>query len=455
MADHGRFHYKTIDDLRADAARLGVVLELDHDVGILGEPVRIGRLTAPNAFVAQPMEGCDANTDGSPGPLTIRRYQRYAQGGAGVIWFEACAVVPEGRNSGRELWLHEDNVAEFAMALKSTLDAARNAAGEAHRPLTVLQLTHSGRYSKPPLIAQHNPLLDPRAALPPDHPLVDDDYLDRLQDSFVAAARLAGRAGFDVVDIKGCHGYLASELLAAHTREGRYGGSFENRTRFLRETVARVREQVPEVEIASRLGVYDALPWPYGWGVDREDAARPDLEEPRRLLGMLVGQGLGCVNLTIGNPYYNPHYGRPYDRPASGGYIPNEHPLEGMARIQAITGEIARALPGLPVVAFGYTWLRQFAAHAAAAAIRRGEASLLGLGRMSLSYPDYPNDLLAGRLDPRKCCLACSQCTQIMRDGGTVGCPVFDREIYLPVLRDGRARHAGEPMPAPQVGTHN
>jgi len=441
LAAHGTFNYRSLDELQAAAARLGLAdLAFDEDVSILAQPVALGRRTAPNALVSQPMEGCDGTPDGSPGPLSLRRYQRFAGGGAGIVWFEACAVVPEGRNHPRQLWLHLQNQAAFAHLLRETLAAARDQHGQAHRPLALLQLTHSGRYSQPaPALAHHSPFLDPQRGIGPDYPLVSDDYLDSLQEAFLAAARLAAEAGFDGVDVKACHGYLVGELLAAHTRPGRYGGSYQGRRRFLLETVERIHAELPDLLLASRLGVYDAIAYPYGWGVDRKQAAQPDLAEPVRLVGELAARGVSLVNLTIGNPYYNPHYGRPYDRPAPGGYLPDEHPLQGVARIVAITRQIAQAAPGVAVVAFGYSWLRQFAGCAAAANVRRGWARLLGLGRMSLAYPDYPRDLLAqGAVNPRRTCRACSRCTQIMRDGGEVGCPVMDPEVYLPIYRRGR-----------------
>lgn len=439
MAHHVQFHYRTLEDLQADQARLGLAEPaFDTDVSILAEPVKLGRHTAPNAFVAQPMEGCDSLPDGSPGPLTTRRYQRFAAGGAGTIWVEACAVAPEARGGPRQLWLHEDNRAEFAVLLKAMLDVARDRHGERHRPLVVLQLTHSGRYSRPTaLIAQHNPELDPPRRVDPDQPVLTDDYLDRLPEAFVTAARLAAEVGFDAVDVKCCHGYLFAELLGCHTRPGRYGGAFENRARLFLDTVEQVRAAVPEMLLASRLGVYDAVGYPYAFGVSPEDATVPDLAEPKRLVGMLAQRGVGLLDLTIGNPYYNPHYGRPYDRPAPGGYEEPEHPLEGMARIVGVTREIAQASPA-PVVAFGYSWLRQFAGYAAAATIRRGWARMIGLGRMSFAHPGYPNELLAtGKVDARRVCRACSKCTQIMRAGGEVGCPVFDAEVYLPILKRG------------------
>ena len=303
-------------------------------------------------------------------------------------------------------------------------------------PVLVIQLTHSGRYSRPtgvpaPIIAHRSPILDPRHNLPENYPVVDDDYLDRLQDTYVDAARLAAAAGFDGVDIKSCHCYLVSELHASFTRDGRYGGSFENRTRLLRETLAKIREKVPGVFITTRMNAYDAISYPYGFGVGNKDCRVPDLTEPIELVRMLRKTGIPIVNISIGNPHFNPHLGRPYDFPVRGMPAPDEHPLAGLDRFMDITRNIQEKFRGLQVVGSGYSWLRHFMPHVAAGVIRNGGATLVGVGRGAFAYPDMVKDILeTGRMEPGKCCITCSACTQIMLDGGMTGCVVRDSEVY-------------------------
>jgi NADPH-dependent glutamate synthase beta subunit-like oxidoreductase/2,4-dienoyl-CoA reductase-like NADH-dependent reductase (Old Yellow Enzyme family) len=442
MSEHQRFAYRSLAELGAEIARLGVGIPLQEGVGILAEPVTVGRFRLPNRFAVHPMEGFDSDTKGAPGPLSFRRYRRYAEGGAGLLWFEATAVLWEARSNPGQLWLHEGSVDAFARLVAETRRTAREAWGR--EPVLVLQLTHSGRYSKPagvprPLIAHHSPILDPLHRLPADYPLLTDDDLDRLQDHFVAAARLAARAGFDGVDIKGCHRYLAAELHASFTRSGRYGGSFENRTRLLRETMTRIREEVPGVFVTTRLNAYDAIAYPYGFGVSTYDYRVPDLSEPLRYVGLLKGMGIPLLNLSIGNPYYNPHYGRPYDFQVYGANLPEEHPLQGIARFLAITRTVQMAYPDLPVIGSGYAWLRHFMPNVAAAVVQSGGATLVGQGRGAFAYPDSVRDILAkGAMDPGKCCVTCSGCTQIMRDGAKTGCVLHDAEVYGPQYRLGR-----------------
>ena len=439
---HERFRLRTLDDLRAKLAELDLSLPISDDLSVLGEPVKLGGLTVPNRFVVQPMEGFDADPLGRPGELAFRRYERYARGRAGLIWFEATAVLPEARSNPAQFWLHSGSAEAFARLVNATRTAAREAA--ACEPVLILQLTHSGRYSKPrgipePIVAQHSAVLDPKLGLGPDHPLVTDQYLDRLQGTLVAAARLARQAGFDGVDIKSCHGYLLAELLGAHTREGRYGGPLGNRTRMLRETLARVRAEAPGLLVTTRLNAFDGYGSPCGWGSEPGDPAEPDLREPLVLVRLLRDEGLPVLNLTLGNPYYNPHLGRPFDAPAVGAPVPAEHPLVGVARFAAITQEVQRAAPGLPVIASGLGWLRHLMPNVAAGMLESGWAALAGQGRGALAYPDAPAHVLAGmQLDPAVCCVSCSACSQMMRDGSQVGCVARDSQVYGPIYRQGR-----------------
>jgi len=456
MAEHEKFRYRDLDELKAAAAGLGLDLPTTDDLSVLLTPARLGRREPANRITLHPMEGCDADANGRPGPLTYRRYERWAAGGVGLIWVEATAVVGEGRANPRQLWIHEQTASDFA-----ELAARTRAAGEAVgvRPVLVLQLTHSGRYCRPegkptPIIAHHSAVLDPITNIPPDSPLISDDELDALQERYVAAARLAAQAGFDAVDVKACHRYLISELLSGHTRENsRYGGDYEGRTRMLREVVGKIAAAVgDEIEVVTRMNVYDGYAYPYGWGVDPSstpaegDATRfvpvaPDLSEPIRLIGELAEAGLAAVNVTAGNPYRFSHINRPADWQAVTETAPPEHPLEGVARLIDLAGRVGEAHPELMTIGTGYTWLRQYFPHLAAAQVAAGRVTATGLGRGLLAYPDIPLDLARdGKMDPQKVCVLCGSCTQIMRDGGTSGCVVRDAEAYGPIYRRGRFR---------------
>ena len=444
------------EQLKQLSERLGVQIEAIEDVSILAKPVQAGSLVIPNSLAVHPMEGCDGDSQGRPGKLTLRRYERFAAGGAGLLWVEATAVVPEGRANPRQLWLHEKNKDSFRAMVEMIRQAAAESNGPKHRPAMVLQLTHSGRYSKPegavyPIIPQRDPYRDPlvpqqkpnpdrSSRIPDDWPLVTDEYLDKLQDAYVEAARLAFEVGFDAVDIKSCHGYLINELFACHKRKGKYGGSFENRTRFVLEVIDKIRNELGEKgKIVTRLGVYDAIPYPYGWGVDKKDYTKPDLTEPKKLIGLLQQRGVNLVNITIANPYYNPHIGRPFNETIVGGYEEPEHPLTGVGRLVNITGEIQKESPDIAIVGTGYSWLRTLFANVGAANKANGLTTLVGAGRMAFAYPDFAKDIITkGRMYPEKVCVSCSACTQIMRDGGTTGCVIRDNKVYGPIFEHGR-----------------
>ena len=440
-----RFGWKSTDELGKLAGELSVAIPTSNDVSVLAEPVQVGGIEIPNSLAIHPMEGCDGDAEGRPDELTIRRYDRFAAGGAGLIWAEAIAVTPEGRANPRQLWLHEANVDAFAALVARIRRTAEDARGR--RPMLVAQLTHSGRYARPgserhPIIVQHDPHRDGHMGLDPGWPVATDDYLDELRDVYVSAARLAFEAGFDAVDIKACHGYLVGELLCSHRREGRYGGPFENRTRFLLDVIDRIHSALGgDRMVVTRLGVFDAVPYPYGWGVDRADCTRPDLTEPKRLVGLLAERGVPMINVTLASPYYNPHIGRPFDRNVAGGYEPPEHPLVGVCRAIDLAGSIQKEFPGVAIVGTGYSWLQTLFPNVAAAVKMNGLAALVGAGRLAFAYPDFAADILErGRLDANKVCIACSGCTQIMRDGGRTGCVVRDRDVYGPILKAGRVK---------------
>jgi len=437
MSEHELFTFRTLESLKEKVDELGVQIPFSDDLSILGTPVHYGKKSVPNRLACHPMEGCDGLANGAPSDLTYRRYVRFGAGGAGLIWFEATAVLEEARANPRQLWLHDGTVNDFKRMVEQTRKAAQ--ASMEHDPFLVLQLTHSGRYSRPhkkptPIIAHHSEVLDSRHNLPADYPLITDEELDELQEMYVSAAQLAKEAGFDAVDIKSCHRYLVSELLASHTRENsRYGGSFENRIRIITETVATIRERIPDLEVTSRLNVYDAISYPYGWGVDRDDYRKPDLTEPLQLIGQLQEMGYHGINVTIANPYFNPHFA------IVGGHLPKEHPLEGVSRLLNLVKQVQQTYPDLTMVGTGYSWLRQFVPYVAAATVEQGWNQIVGLGRGGFAYPDFAKDILKkGGMEPLKVCISCSSCTQIMRDQGRAGCVIRDEDVYGPIYQEGR-----------------
>jgi 2,4-dienoyl-CoA reductase-like NADH-dependent reductase (Old Yellow Enzyme family) len=440
---------RTAAQLREHLAGLGVELPFDESVapdGPLSRPLEIGGVGVGNRFAILPMEGWDATAEGGPSELTFRRWQRFGESGAKLIWGgEAVAVRPDGRANPHQLLIDEARLPGLARLRESLVQAHADRFGRSDDLLVGLQLTHAGRFARPqPLIAYHHPLLDRRLGIPDDLPAVGDDALAQLAEDFVAASVRAARAGFRFVDLKHCHGYLGHELLSAFERPGPYGGSFENRTRFLCEIVAGVRAQAPDLAIGVRFSAFDFVPFRPG----RDSVGTPetskgegyrhafggdgtglgiDLSEPCRLLDLLLSLDVRLVCVSAGSPYYNPHIQRPALFPPSDGYQPPEDPLVGVARQIAVTGSLKLHRPELAIVGSAYSYLQEWLPNVAQAVVRTGQADCVGIGRAALSYPDMVVDVLAGRaLDRKRICRTFSDCTSAPRRGWVSGCYPLD-----------------------------
>ncbi len=472
MARYFKFH--TLADLEAECRRLGLDLRFSEDFSPLFRPVQLGPLRAGNALCVQPMEGCDGTLDGRPDELTFRRYQRFGAGGAKLIWAEATAVAGEGRANPRQLLIDDRTAPDLEKMLHVCRRTHRDNFGTDDDLIVGLQLTHSGRYSLPrPLLAVHDPVLDPRTVLDQAtgktvdraYPLLSDDYLQRLVDGYVAAARWAYRLGYQFVDIKQCHRYLLSELLAAKDRPGPYGGSLENRTRLARDIFTAIRAEVPSLVLATRINVYDSIPYqkkaggdegepcphqtplPCSWGTDPADPQKPDLTEPLAWIGDMLRLGVACVNVSMGSPYATPHIIRPFEYPPPDGYETPEHPLVGVDRHFRLAAQVQQAYPHVPIVGSGYSYLQEFFPHAGAANLRDRRTTFVGVGRATLAQPDFVKELQDhGQLDRKRLCRTFSFCTALMRSKHNnlgqfaTGCPPFDKEVYGPLWEQARKK---------------
>ena len=318
---------------------------------MLNTPIKIDGVEFANRVVLQPMEGCDCNGDGSPSELTVAKYMRAARSHAGLVWFEACAVCPEGRTNPRQMMLTRDNISSFKKLLTDMRKTAKAECGIS--PIFILQLTHSGRQSIRPMIAYRNEVYEKKRPLTDEY-IVTDGYLDTLPQKYAESAKLAKEAGFDGVDVKSCHGYLFQELLSAFSRPGRSGGVFENRTRLYLDAVRAVKEVLPEgFLLTGRLSVSDMVRRPFGFGTT--ESGELDLTEPDMLIEKLADAGIKILNVTIGNPYFNPHVNRPYRK---GGYIPPEAAEVGLERFVTVEKHIKEKFPSLAVVGSGLSYYR-------------------------------------------------------------------------------------------------
>jgi 2,4-dienoyl-CoA reductase-like NADH-dependent reductase (Old Yellow Enzyme family) len=440
---------------------LGIELPFDEDL-ISGEGNPLAQpyvlpdgSVIGNRFCTLPMEGWDGTLDGKPTEQTIRRWKNFGRSGAKLIWGgEAVAVRHDGRANPNQLLINSQTLKELESLRLSLVEEHIAKHGSADDLYVGLQLTHSGRFSRPneksrlePKIVYHHPVVDGLFNLPEDYPLMTDGEIEDLIADYVRAAEQAQRIGFDFVDIKHCHGYLGHEFLSARWRPGPYGGSFGNRTRFLREIVTGIQRDCPALAIGVRLSAFDFPPfrddgegmarpmdwrdesgkYPYTFGSDPQDPVSIQFDEIFTFLDLLETLDVPLVNLSAGSPYYNPHVTRPAYFPPSDGYSPPEDPLVGVARQINAVAELKSHSPNLAMVGSAYSYLQDWLPHVAQYVVRNKMVDFVGLGRMVLSYPELPADVLAGKtLDRKRICRTFSDCTTAPRKGLISGCYPLD-----------------------------
>jgi len=459
---------KTTDEFKSYLRENNITLPVSESApreksAALNRPYQFESKTIGNRFCILPMEGWDATADGHPTDLVRRRWSNFGRSGAKLIWGgEAAAVRMDGRANPHQLLINEDTQADIADLRQLLVATHKENYGNTDDLLVGLQLTHSGRFSCPhdskirePSILYHHPLLDKKFGIPSDSAVMTDDEISRLELDYIKAAELAQKAGFDFVDVKHCHGYLGHEFLSAVERPGRFGGSFENRTRFLSDVVRGIRSKTPGISVGVRLSAFDFIPfqkgengkgepvkydhdhYPYAFGGDGTGTGI-DLTEPILFLKKLLALGVRLVCITAGSPYYVPHIQRPALFPPSDAYQPPEDPLAGVARLISATSALKRAVPEMTVVGSGYSYLQEWLPNVAEAVIANGDADFIGYGRMVLSYPDFAADVLNGRaLKKNRICRTFSDCTTAPRMGLVSGC--FPLDEYYRGLPDYEA----------------
>ena len=413
-----------------------------------------------NRFCILPMEGWDGTADGLPTEHTKRRWHNFAISGAKLLWgCEAVAVNREGRANPNQLMINRGNLDAFRKLYTDVVATHEGKFGTSDDLLVGLQLTHSGRFAipdldrarKPKILYRHS-VLDKKFNLPEGYPVLSDEEIDDLVADFVKAASLAKEAGFQFVDVKHCHGYLGHEFLSAKNRDGKYGGSLKNRMRFLTSIVEGIKA-TSNIPVAVRLSAFDFVPYkkndenigiPETLAEDYTEAFGGDtsgigidLTEVFELLEYFEELGIEMVCITAGSPYYVPHIQRPAIFPPSDGYLPPEDPLIGVARQIQITHEIKKRFPNLVIVGSAYSYLQEWLPHVAEAVVEEDMADFVGLGRMVLSYPEMPEDILKGSTLVRgKICRTVSDCTTAPRIGMISGC--FPLDSYYKKMPEGK-----------------
>ncbi|HUP18257.1 MAG TPA: NADH:flavin oxidoreductase [Acidimicrobiia bacterium] len=385
----------------------------------LAQPISAGGFEIGNRFAILPLEGWDSDIDGNPTDGSLGRWAAFGRSGAKLIWGESAAVRKDGRSSVAQLLIAPTTAAGLRRLRDAAVSAHREEFGDTGNLKLGLQLTHSGRLSHPapsgdhaPVTVRRHPHLDATLGPPPDQPLLTDGQLYELIDDYAIAAEIVGEAGFDFVDLKACHGSLGHEVLGAYERPGEFGGSFDNRTRFLRTIVDRVRSSSPDLKLGLRLSAFDTVvhsagedgvghpitsePARYWFGTD-ESGHEIDLSEPIRLLTIMKDMGVDLICVTGSSPYNAWHFQRPALKNKPGEYVTPENPLVGVARHIDVTNRLRRSVPGITTVGSGYSYLQRWLPNVAQATVRAGMTDLVGIARMQIAYPRFISEVLDGR----------------------------------------------------------
>ena len=392
---------------------------------MLGSAVKIGKKLAPNRIVNQPMEGNDADEVGNATELTFARYRRLAEGGAGIIFLEALTITQESRARKNQLGIYEQTASSLEKLIKEMRRINPHS-------LILLQITHSGRQSE----ANFSRTVAVYAMAGSKAHVLSADEIEKIGNDFARAAAIAKQVGADGIDFKQCHGYLCAEMLRpANTRKDRFGGSFENRTRFFAETVQKIKGAVGNDSflLGARFSVYEGIPG--GFGTSGPDEVIEDLSEPIAFARLMEKAGLHYINVSAGIPAITPQIVR----------ATKNYP-EGVYRHFGWAQAIKKAV-NLPVIGSGYSYLRDGTndlkepdpqkrsfTYWAEKNLRQGVCDMVGIGRQSLADPLFARKILAGRNSEINYCLTCGSCSLLLQNQVQTGCAVYF-DFYKKILK--------------------
>jgi len=395
---------------------------------MLSTRIQIGNRTAPNRIVNQPMECNDGDAKGNPTELTYKRYRRLAEGGAGIIVVESMTISHESRARRNQLKISE----ETAEGLEKLVREMREINNQS---IILFQINHSGRISG----SEFSRVVSLNTTGDPDVHILTEEEIEEIGDEFVKAALIAKQAGADGIDFKHCHGYLCGEMLRpANVRADRFGGDFESRTRFFRETTELIKKAVEgnSFLLGARFSIYEGIRG--GFGTPGPDEVIEDLYEPLTFAKMVEDMGMDYINVSAGIPAITHEIVRPTKNYPEGVY---RH--FGWA-------EAVKNLVKIPVIGSGYSYLRdgkndlkepdplkKSFVYWAEKNLMDGNVDLVGIGRQSLADPLFAKKVISGELDQIHFCTACGGCSVLLKSQRQVGCTVYD-PYYREVLKQSR-----------------
>ncbi len=391
----------------------------------LARPIAIGKKTAPNRIVYQPTEANNCDAQGSVTEHTLRKYQALARGRPGIIHIESSDVTTRTQARSNRLLILDHNMPGLEKLVKEIRKINSTS-------LVVFQLSHAGRLSDPVF---KPPMYVYRVADGGNGIMTLQD-IEQTREEFVSAARRAWQVGADGVDFKQAHSFIGDDFLhPANTRPDRYGGSWENRTRFFRETLERMREEIsdPGFLIGSRITPYEGIPGAFG-SAGPEDVAE-DLTEPIAFAKMMEAHGINFINVSAGSAAGNLEM-----------LMPTASYPEGVFRHFSWTRAIKQSV-SIPVIGSGYSRLKNGDdalhisdrskadfAYWAEKNVHDGHTDLVGVGRQSIADPEFARKVLEGRLSDVRWCITCQECTTLLGANQRVGCTIYDKEYraFLP-----------------------
>lgn len=399
----------------------------------LSKSIKIGNRTAPNRLVNQPMECNDADASGNPSDLTLERYRNLATGGAGMITVESLSISLRSRARKNQLIIEEKN-------LKPLTDLVKEMKKINPESLIIFQINHSGIVSGSfSEVVSYYPAYTPTtdSAIR----ILTDEDVDKIKETLVKAALISYEAGADGIDFKNCHGYLGGQLLRpANTKNGRYGGSFENRTRFFRETADMMKVAIKDENFifGARISIYEGILG--GFGTAGPEEVVEDLTEPLALCCMIEDAGFDFINISSGIPVMTGEITRPTQKYPMGVYR------------QFSWARVVRNTVKIPLIGSAYSYLRdgdnklpedvpekKSLMHWATKNIEAGHVDMVGVGRQSLADPLFAKKVLAGEIDQIEFCKACGGCSVLLVSQARVGC-TFYNEFYKEELREVRKK---------------
>jgi 2,4-dienoyl-CoA reductase-like NADH-dependent reductase (Old Yellow Enzyme family) len=361
-----------------------------------------------NRLVAQAMEGNDGEDGGKPSVRTIERYKKLAEGNWGIVVVEAISVSETSLARINGMILNRKNLDAFKKLVDKTKKSNSGVC-------LLFQLTHSGEQSG---------TFSDRTTLGPareGYRLLSTDELERIRDAFISASFLAEEAGADGIDFKMCHGYLGSEILRpGNMRNDKWGGSFENRTRFLAETVSALKAKIKNSEfiLGSRISLYEGIRG--GCGTRGPDEIVEDLTQMLDVIRLMAKLGMDYVNVSAGIPAVTGAITRPTE-PSK--YLALSH----LRYTKTIKEMIKRESLNLKVIGSAYSAYKSESPTVCSEMIQKNYVDICGFGRQSFADPLTPAKLQSNT--KINWCLLCSGCTKLMVNQRHDGCIVYN-EYY-------------------------